>query len=1058
MGIPNKLSPMTGEEGMLPRGYLPAEFLEFGAKDKYVEITTPWTTAGAKVEVRSYERFYETNVGSNSEIGNGSSGNYFFWGAKSNKWHIGCGGYNTTTYDADTNWHNMRLVYASDGGCWVDDLKVRGCDFNANTKILRNFRLGTTTPTVNDIYYAAHTQVKTASLWVNGQLWRDVRAAIDLLGKPCMYDRVEKETFYNGTETAELTVGMTSLQALNLRKLPIVESGTLKVSLPWDAQWNIGVQNALSIAATSGWTITVQYRDPEVATANIPTSFLENSEFGRIDTGVLVGGDTVVECEFVPTTYHWVNLYYSAGTINTIPSFYGSYDYNKANGRRFTFGYGQNNLIRFDGYNGYPAYSSQLGVKYTTKHGGGKFYINGALIYEVPLEEFESTTNLSLLGHSWNSNQGVKNCRVYRFKFSRGAEKQGDWFPSIDSQGVPCFYDKVQEKSFYLTPITEGAILIAGFDTVAQARNLSKLPVVETGNLTVSLPWEAQWDAGTQAALQIATDRGWTITVQYRDPEVTTKNIPIGFLQTTGDQYIDTGLRRVDEKSYAAFVGEVHGEYPWSRRAFQTRGLAFSTETRTPPYAWWGSLPNGNDMAIFGMFERPANMPTGYIAPQYNVKIEYKKISINDEVFTSANMVEPSESETNDAVDSLKLFAYPNGVDYKSSWWIGTCRKFKAKCKNGTVDFVPALSINGQPCMYDHVTNQPFYNNGTGAFIAGFDTIEQARSLAYLPDVTAETDTAKKSLIVSLPWEAQLVITYVPAALQVAADRGWTITVQYRDPEADNVWYNKYATCTKQADMIAVNANYKADLTADGKWIYPLPKLSSGDQVFNGVSISEIAIEELPLASSGYFMFASNKAIKRFTTRMPVMNWFDRTFHNTSLEVFDYDGETFSPQVIQVGFNACKNFRTFNAVFGKKIVNANFAFSECILDKPSVLRIANSAIPSSSGQAFYIGIHIDLQNDTEVLDALALMETNGWVLTTQWNGIATDAAASVSTFGLRSPAIYAKLNTIEFSGGTTETLLDWGHYVTNWEERGYQEFASLEEAEEYFNINQTEEV
>jgi len=262
----------------------------------------------------------------------------------------------------------------------------------------------------------------------------------------------------------------------------------------------------------------------------------------------------------------------------------------------------------------------------------------------------------------------------------------------------------------------------------------------------------------------------------------------------------------------------------------------------------------------------------------------------------------------------------------------------------------------------------------------------------------------------------------------------------------------KYAECTKKADMEAADPNYKSDLTKDGKWVYPLPKLTSGDQLFNDVQISAVAVKEFPLLSSGYFMFASNKAIKRFTTRMPKMAWFDRTFHNSSLEIFDYGGETFSPGVIQLGFNACKNFRTFNAVFGKKLSNAQYAFTECILDKPSVLRIANSAIPSSSGQVFHIGIHVDHQNDPEVLDALALMETNGWALTVQWNGTAT--AQTASTWGLRKPPIYAKVDEVKLSDGTTERMLDWGAYVTNAEERGYMEFASVEEAREYFHLNE----
>ena len=96
-------------------------------------------------------------------------------------------------------------------------------------------------------------------------------------------------------------------------------------------------------------------------------------------------------------------------------------------------------------------------------------------------------------------------------------------------------------------------------------------------------------------------------------------------------------------------------------------------------------------------------------------------------------------------------------------------------------NFIPTLASTGTPCLYETISDQNFYNAGTGAFIAGFDTVEQALKLATLPDVTAETDATKKSLTVSLPKEAQLASTGVPAALQIAADRGWTITVQYRE-------------------------------------------------------------------------------------------------------------------------------------------------------------------------------------------------------------------------------------------------------------------------------------
>jgi hypothetical protein len=50
--------------------------------------------------------------------------------------------------------------------------------------------------------------------------------------------------------------------------------------------------------------------------------------------------------------------------------------------------------------------------------------------------------------------------------------------------------------------------------------------------------------------------------------------------------------------------------------------------------------------------------------------------------------------------------------------------------------------------------------------------------------------------------------------------------------------------------------------------------------------------------------------------------------------------------------------------------------------------------------------------------------------------------------------IYAKAGELERPDGTTERILDWGHYVTRWEERGYEQFRSLESAYEYFGLEQ----
>jgi hypothetical protein len=66
----------------------------------------------------------------------------------------------------------------------------------------------------------------------------------------------------------------------------------------------------------------------------------------------------------------------------------------------------------------------------------------------------------------------------------------------------------------------------------------------------------------------------------------------------------------------------------------------------------------------------------------------------------------------------------------------------------------------------------------------------------------------------------------------------------------------------------------------------------------------------------------------------------------------------------------------------------------------------------------------------------------------QWNGTPT---AQASTFAMGS-LIYAREEERELPDCTMDRFLDWGHYVTNWEERGYEQFRSVEAAREYYGL------
>lgn len=97
--------------------------------------------------------------------------------------------------------------------------------------------------------------------------------ALDANGKPCLYDLVSKQAFYN-SGSQEFVVGLTVEQACKLSKLPN-SGGVLTISLPssivsGDTVTDSAVNAALSTARSKGWNITVQTYDAE-ATASAST-------------------------------------------------------------------------------------------------------------------------------------------------------------------------------------------------------------------------------------------------------------------------------------------------------------------------------------------------------------------------------------------------------------------------------------------------------------------------------------------------------------------------------------------------------------------------------------------------------------------------------------------------------------------------------------------------------------------------------------------------------------------------------------------------------------------
>lgn len=183
--------------------------------------------------------------------------------------------------------------------------------------------------------------------------------------------------------------------------------------------------------------------------------------------------------------------------------------------------------------------------------------------------------------------------------------------------------------------------------------------------------------------------------------------IELEYLESTGTQYIDTGivpdnLTGLWEFSSKRVVGE---DYVSSgARNNQTRFYGYCS-SRSPEV----SYGRGN------------YVHTGYNISLWDDYVDYKHNYRNSREITANSHVLASNIITISGITSnIMMFGYSSG----STANVVRCRS-RIKCLKLTQgqklvrNFIPALDPTGRPCMFDTVTQQPFYNKGTGEFLWG---------------------------------------------------------------------------------------------------------------------------------------------------------------------------------------------------------------------------------------------------------------------------------------------------------------------------------------------------
>ena len=199
--------------------------------------------------------------------------------------------------------------------------------------------------------------------------------------------------------------------------------------------------------------------------------------------------------------------------------------------------------------------------------------------------------------------------------------------------------------------------------------------------------------------------------------------VELEYIETSGTQYIDTGLRGCDLSSLVEFDGEsrVNG-----RRAFQGQGFAFMS-VRESDLTHYAQMPVALNRRRVGYLQ---GVPYGR---DYAVRISGGEIEVNGVVYTSENFrAEDSSESDNDATGyALTLFSFPNPTQQTGSRWSGTCRRFRAKLLSGAVDFVPVLRLADNVAgMWDKVSKQ-FFIPPAGAGTFGWQLKNAPAASAY---------------------------------------------------------------------------------------------------------------------------------------------------------------------------------------------------------------------------------------------------------------------------------------------------------------------------------------
>lgn len=354
---------------------------------------------------------------------------------------------------------------------------------------------------------------------------------------------------------------------------------------------------------------------------------------------------------------------------------------------------------------------------------------------------FTPTFDLCMFGnHNYDGKYVGSGYRIYRAKISEGSEIVRDFVPAYDTKkSKPCMYDLINNVAYY----NDG-----------------------TGEFLHNRDFEGTYKGFTGLGCignRLGSDYN---PINEKLPSGYTR---VEFLESTGTQYIKTGV--LAKGSLTTKVTVLTRKWDgWNN----TNRVFGADEESTNPIRYYYSMNYNNGNGTRGLYRYGSQSEYFNALHQLNTKYvivcNKNKVTRNgvEQTFYGGGKI--NEEDFVVGKRDIWLFSTNQPSTHPTSKVI---YHFSIE-ENDLLklNFIPAIDQNGKPCMFDTVSQKPFYNANTNAnavdFIVGLKTLSHALQLR-LPNNSG-------AITLSLPTNDN--IQYYEEKIR-NNNPNWTITFQY---------------------------------------------------------------------------------------------------------------------------------------------------------------------------------------------------------------------------------------------------------------------------------------